>query len=98
MAVETATPASRWNRWRTVSRRLRWPVAAWVLLFAMSLLTLVLYVVGTPVYFAWFSTLCTDCLDERLTPAKLQTLQTLGISLTAYATYWTAINLFFVLA
>lgn len=74
-----------------------WLVAAWFVLGALCTLGLVLYSVGIPVYFAYYSTLCSDCLDARLTPAKMQTLHMLGISITAYASYWTAINCLFAL-
>jgi signal transduction histidine kinase len=63
----------------------------------MSVLTLMLYVIGTPVYFAQLTTLCANCLDEHLTAVKVQALHTLGVSITAYAAYWTAINLCFAL-
>ncbi|MBV9613884.1 MAG: sensor histidine kinase [Ktedonobacteraceae bacterium] len=72
-------------------------VASWLSLSALSALALVLYVAGTSVYFSWVSTLCTTCLNERLTPAKVQALHLLGISITAYAAYWMAVNLVFAL-
>ena len=80
-----------------MSRHSAFFVATWLSLCAMGTLALVLYIFGTPVYFSWFSTRCTNCLDERLTPAKAQALHTLGISITAYAAYWTAVNLIFAL-
>jgi len=68
-------------------------VTCWLSLLALSVLALMLYVAGTPAYFSRVSTLCTTCIDERLTPTKLQALHLLGISITAYAVYWTTINL-----
>jgi signal transduction histidine kinase/uncharacterized membrane protein SirB2 len=95
--VGTALTAYMRSNWRAVSGRPRRLVAIWVSLFAISMLALVLYVFGTPLYFARFYTLRTDCLDECLTSAKVQALHTLGISITAYAAYWVAINLLFAL-
>jgi len=63
----------------------------------VSIFDLVLYVIGTPVYFAYLNTLCTGCFDERLSPDKLQAFQALGIAITTYAVYWVAINLLFAL-
>ena len=97
MLVKNAMTAYSRGDWGVVSHRPRWLVAVWVSLFAISMLVLLPYVVGTPVYFAQFSTLCKDCLDEHLTPAKAQALHTLGISITAYAAYWTVVNLLFAL-
>ena len=75
----------------------RWLLVARVALLAISILYLILFIVGTPVYFAYLHTLCTGCLDDRLTPDKLQELQSLGISITSYAVYWVAVNLLFAL-
>jgi signal transduction histidine kinase len=97
MPVKTALTAYTRGGWDVVSHRPRWLVAVWASLFALSMVVLLLYVVGTPVYFAQVSTLCKDCLDEHLTSAKVQALRTLGISITAYATYWTVVNLLFAL-
>jgi signal transduction histidine kinase len=93
----TALTAYMRSSWRAVLGRPRWLVAAWVSLFAISMLALVLFVLGTPAYFARFYSLPTACLDECLTPAKVQALHTLGIPITAYAAYWTAVNLLFAL-
>ncbi len=75
----------------------RWLLGARLSFVIVSIFYLVLFVIGTPVYFSYLHTICTDCLDERLTPAKLQALQALHISLTTYAVYWVAINLLFAL-
>lgn len=83
--------------WRSVSGCPGFLVAAWLPLVAWSLLALVLYVAGTPVYFSWVTTPCTTCLDERLNSAKVQALHALGISITAYGAYWTAVNLVLVM-
>ena len=75
----------------------RWLVVARLSFVVVSIFTLVLYIIGTPVYFAYLDTLCTNCLDGRLTPDKLQALQVLNISITTYAVYWVSINLLFAL-
>ncbi|HEY6406288.1 MAG TPA: GAF domain-containing protein, partial [Ktedonobacteraceae bacterium] len=83
--------------WGAVSIRLPWLVAARISLLAFSALALVLYVVGTPVYFTQLHTLHTACKYECLTLAKVQALHTLGISITTYAAYWVVVNLLFAL-
>lgn len=83
--------------WKFVAKQPRWLIASWVSLFAISMLALVLYIVGTPIYFARLSHVYTICRDECLTQAKIQTLHTLGISIPIYAAYWTGINLLFAL-
>jgi hypothetical protein len=75
----------------------RWLLIARLSFLLVSIFCLLLYVVGTPVYFAYLHTLCTDCFDDRLTPDKLQALQALHISITTYAIYWVVINLLFAL-
>src|SRR5437588_6894351 len=75
----------------------RWLFVTRFSFLVVSIFTLLLYVIGTPVYFAYLHTLCTNCLDERLTPDKLQVLQALNISITTYAVYWVVINLLFAL-
>jgi len=75
----------------------RWLFVARLSLVVVSIFYLVLYVIGTPVYFSYLHTICTDCLDDRLTPDKLHALQALNISITTYAVYWVAINLLFAL-
>ncbi len=54
-------------------------------LVVVSIFYLVLYVIGTPVYYAYLHTLCTGCLDDRLSPDNLHALQALHISITTYA-------------
>ncbi len=66
-------------------------------LVVVSIFYLVLYVIGTPVYYAYLHTLCTGCLDDRLSPDNLHALQALHISITTYAVYWVVINLLFAL-
>ena len=75
----------------------RWLLIARLSFLLVSIFCLLLYVVGTPVYFAYLHTLCTDCFDDRLTPDKLQALQAMHISITTYAIYWVLINLLFAL-
>jgi hypothetical protein len=72
-------------------------LAARISLITLSAFVLFLYVAGTPVYFAYLHIVCTACLDDRLTPDKLQALHALGISITTYALYWVAVNLLFAL-
>ncbi len=72
-------------------------LVARIVLLATSVLNLILFIAGVPVYFAYLHTLCTDCLDDRLTPDKLQALHTLGISISTYAVYMVALNLLFAL-
>src|SRR6202165_2813191 len=75
----------------------RWLLIARVLLLVISALAFVLYIVGTPVYFTQLHTLHSACNYECLTPAKVQLLHTLGISITTYAIYWTVVNVTFAL-
>ena len=75
----------------------RWLFVTRLSFVVISIFTLLLYVIGTPVYFAYLHTLCTDCLDDRLNPDKLQALHALGISITTYAVYMVALNLLFAL-
>src|SRR5438874_10383059 len=75
----------------------RWLFVTRLSFVVVSIFTLLLYVIGTPVYFAYLHTLCTDCLDDRLNPDKLQALHALGISITTYAVYMVALNLLFAL-
>ena len=74
----------------------------WLFLARASLLTLfalnvIIYIIGTPVYFSQIFPSNHACFQDCLTPANLKLLHTLGFSVTAYATYWTAINLLFAL-
>ena len=64
-------------------------------LLFISILALLLYVVGTPIYFARLTTIYSNCTDECLTVAKVQALNALHISIPAYATYWVILNLLF---
>jgi hypothetical protein len=94
------TPTSMNHELRSEAHRRiagRWLLVARLSFVIVSIFYLVLYVIGTPVYFAYLHTICTDCLDERLTPDKLHALQALHISLTTYAVYWVAITLLFAL-
>jgi hypothetical protein len=75
----------------------RWLWIARVVLLAISTLNLIIYVVGTPAYFAQLYPSHHDCVIDCLTPANVQSLHALGISVTAYAVYWTAVNLLFAL-
>jgi hypothetical protein len=75
----------------------RWLWVARVALLAISALALVVYIAGTPVYFAQLFPSHHDCVEDCLTPANIQSLHALGISITTYAIYWVAVNLLFAL-
>ncbi len=75
----------------------RWLWVARVALLAISALALVVYIAGTPVYFAQLFPSHHDCVEDCLTPANVQSLHALGISITTYAVYWVAVNLLFAL-
>lgn len=83
--------------WKFLAKQPRWLIASWVSLFAISMLALLLYIVGTPIYFSRLAHVYTICRDECLTPAKVLALHTLGISIPTYAAYWVGINLLFAL-
>ena len=79
-----------------IPERLVW--VAWISLLALTVLNLIIYIVGIPAYFAWFNSFhTTNCLDGCFTPTSVRALHTMGISITAYATYWVMINLLFAL-
>ena len=79
-----------------IPERLLW--VAWISLLALTVLNLIIYIVGIPAYFAWFNSFhTTNCLDGCFTPATVQALHAMGISITAYAAYWVMINLLFAL-
>ena len=75
----------------------RWLLLAWVSLLAISVLNLIIYIVGIPVYFAQLYPSHHQCFQDCLTPANIQSLHALGLSVTAYAVYWLTINLLFAL-
>lgn len=72
-----------------------WLLVARLVLFAISILNLILYIVGTPVYYAQLSPSNHECFQDCLIPADIQALHALGIPITAYAAYWLTINLLF---
>jgi hypothetical protein len=72
-----------------------WLLAARLSLLAITILNLILYAVGTPVYFAQLFPSNHNCFEDCLTPANIQSLHALGISITAYAIYQLTINLLF---
>jgi signal transduction histidine kinase len=76
----------------------RWLALARVALLAISALALVVYIAGIPANLAWFHSFHSDCQDVCMTPATLQSLHTLGIPITAFAVYWTSVNLLFALS
>ena len=75
----------------------RWLFVARLSLVVVGIFYLVLYAIGTPAYYAYLHTLCTGCLDDRLSPDNLHAFQALHISITTYAVYWVSINLLFAL-
>jgi signal transduction histidine kinase len=75
----------------------RWLALARVALLAIGTLAVLVYIAGIPANLAWFNSFHTDCLDACMTPATVQSLHALGISITAYAVYWTSVNLLFFL-
>ena len=85
------------SEWRSLAEQPRWLVVSWVLLLFISGLALILYIVATPIYFARLSTVRADCNDECLTPAKVQALHVLHISIPTYAGFWVGLNLLFAL-
>jgi hypothetical protein len=72
-----------------------WLLAARISLLTITTLNMIIYAVGTPVYFAQLLPSNHNCFEDCLTPANIQTLHTLGISITAYAAYLVTINLLF---
>lgn len=70
-------------------------LAARIALFAITTLNLIIYAVGTPVYFAQLFPSNHHCFEDCLTPANIQSLHALGISISAYAIYQVALNLLF---
>ncbi len=73
----------------------RWLLAARLSLLAITLLNLIIYAVGTPVYFAQLLPSNHNCFDDCLTPANIQSLHSLGISTTTYAIFSLTLNLMF---
>ena len=72
-----------------------WLLAARISLLTITILNMIIYAVGTPVYFAQLLPSNHNCFEDCLTPANIQSLHTLGISITAYAAYQVTINLLF---
>jgi hypothetical protein len=74
-----------------------WLLVARLMLLAISVLALVIYLVGTPVYFAQIIPTSHHCFVDCPTSANIRDLHALGISTTTYAAYQVAINLLFAL-
>jgi hypothetical protein len=72
-----------------------WPLVARISLLAITIVNLIIYAVGTPVYFDQLLPSHHNCFEDCLTPANIQSLHALGISITAYAAYSVTINLLF---
>jgi hypothetical protein len=68
-------------------------VLARVVLLAISILAVVVYIVGILANLDWFNSLHADCLDVCMTTARVQALYAQSISITAFAIYWTSVNL-----
>ena len=73
-----------------------WLWAARILVLAISALALIVYVVGTPVYVAQLLS-AQHCFQDCPSPTIIHSLSTMGIPVTAYAVYMTALNLLFAL-
>ena len=73
-----------------------WLMVARILVLAISVLALIVYIVGTPVYFAQLVS-AHHCFQDCPTPTIVNSLHTMGIPLTTYAAYWAAINVLFAL-
>ena len=72
-----------------------WLLAARISLFAITILNLIIYAFGTPVYFAQLLPSNHNCIVDCLTLANIQSLHALNISTTAYVIYSVTINLLF---
>ncbi len=72
-----------------------WLLIARIALLATTILNLIIYAVGIPVYFAQLFPSHHHCFEDCLTLANIQSLHALGISVTAYAIYQVTINLLF---
>jgi hypothetical protein len=72
-----------------------WLLAVRLSLLGITILNLILYIVGTPVYYAQLLPSNHNCVVDCLTQANIQSLHALGISVTAYAAYQVTINLLF---
>lgn len=94
-----ARTASHQEPHREINTRLHggWLWLARAVLLTISTLYLIVYIVGIPIYFAQIFPSHHNCIEDCLSPADIQSLHALGISIMAYAVYWTAINLLFVL-
>ncbi len=77
----------------------RWLALARVVWLVIALVALGTLVAGIPVYFAQLQTVdaCRVCGDQRLTLERLHELQTLDVSVRAYAAYYVGIEIALVL-
>jgi len=73
-----------------------WLLIARIILLATGILALLIYIVGTPVYYAQLIS-NHHCFVDCLTPANIQELHVRGIPASDYAAYQVAINLLFAL-
>ncbi len=69
---------------------------AQILVLAISVLALIVYIVGTPVYFAQLLP-AHRCFQDCPSPTIVHSLHALGIPIATYAAYMTALNVLFAL-
>ncbi len=74
-----------------------WLLIARIIVLVTAILALLIYIVGTPVYYAQLIPSNHHCVADCLTPANIQELQARGIPASAYAAYQVALNLLFAL-
>ena len=74
-----------------------WLLIARIILLAIAVLALLIYIVGTPVYYAQLLPSNHHCVADCITPAIIQELHAQGIPASAYVAYQVALNLLFAL-
>jgi len=74
-----------------------WLWVARILVLAISVLALIVYIVGTPVYFAQLVSAHHCSIQDCPSLTIVRPLHTMGIPITTYAVYMTALNVLFAL-
>jgi hypothetical protein len=74
-----------------------WLWVARILVLAIGALALIVYIVGTPVYFAQLVSTQHCIIQDCPSPTIVNSLHSMGIPITTYAAYMTALNLLFAL-
>ena len=74
-----------------------WLLMARLILLAIGILALLIYIVGTPVYYVQLIPSSHHCVADCITPAIIQELHARGIPVSDYAVYQVALNLLFAL-